>query len=279
MYEKLSVFTTNIKKNVSLQDNIQSLFAMKKFYAALLLPMITIYVSAFSQMQIEGRYAYEHSWSYDTDTARLDVYETGFINFYEDGTALDEAQHVFVITHSDGSKDTSDIRYASPSRWRADDEHLYYFGRQAMYDLGFADNIYFGDKLLGYYYFDVIPNTNVFWLKLHIWININDTSNTSYRFLPQKGFEKEIVRHIRKSIGHETVFHYSIPSKNSKKTLILSYTHPDGRTETWEFRRLHHARKRCFNPLEAEFFVGGSFVPAQYDIKDIDLLEPLDANL
>ena len=277
MYEKISVFTTINKKNVFLQDNLKSLFAMKKFYATLLLPMITLYVSAFSQMQIEGRYSYEHRWSYDIDTAHLDVCETGFINFYEDGTALDEALHIFVITHNDGRKDTSNIRYSSPSRWRADDEHFYYFGRQAIYDLGIAYQIYYGDTLLGYYY-NVLPNTNLVWFKLVICIKINDTSNKDYNFLPQEGFEKEIVRHIRKSIGRETAFRYSIPSKNSKKTLILSYTHPDGRTETWEFRRLHHARKKYFNPLEAVFFVGGSFFPVENNIKDIDLLEPLDAN-
>ena len=48
--------------------------------------------------EIEGHYAYEHSWSYDLDGWHISVHETGTMDFYDDGTALDYAVQVYEFT-------------------------------------------------------------------------------------------------------------------------------------------------------------------------------------
>lgn len=67
---------------------------------------------------VEGRYAYEHAFNYDMDGNHFDVSETGTMDFYADGTALDSARQVYHVTLAGGDTVTWVYNYISPSRWR-----------------------------------------------------------------------------------------------------------------------------------------------------------------
>ena len=78
--------------------------------------------------QVEGHYAYEHAFNYDLYGNHLDVHETGTMDFYPDGSALDSARQVYVATLQDGGTATWVFNYVSPSRWRLEGEDFYFAG-------------------------------------------------------------------------------------------------------------------------------------------------------
>ena len=78
--------------------------------------------------QVEGNYTYEHAFNYDMDGNHFDVSETGTMDFYADGTALDSARQVYTVTLADGDTVTWVFNYISPSRWRLEGDTLFFAG-------------------------------------------------------------------------------------------------------------------------------------------------------
>ncbi len=100
---------------------------MKKLIV-ILLAMASLQLSA----QVEGHYTYRHSFNYDMEGHHFDVSETGTMDFYADGTALDSARQVYTATLKDGRKVVWEYNYISPSRWRLEGEDLYFAGVKGM---------------------------------------------------------------------------------------------------------------------------------------------------
>lgn len=78
--------------------------------------------------QVEGHYTYEHAFNYDMDGNHLDVQETGTMDFYADGTALDSARQVYTVISPVGDSSTIVFNYISPSCWHLDGDTLYFAG-------------------------------------------------------------------------------------------------------------------------------------------------------
>ena len=79
-------------------------------------------------VRVEGHYTYEHAFNYDLEGIHLDVNETGTMDFYPDGTALDSARQVYTATMKDGRRVTWVYNYVSPSRWHLEGNDLYFAG-------------------------------------------------------------------------------------------------------------------------------------------------------
>ena len=78
--------------------------------------------------QVEGHYTYEHAFNYDLDGNHFEVSETGTMDFFDDGTALDSARQVYTATLADGGTQKWVFNYVSPSVWRLEDEDFYFAG-------------------------------------------------------------------------------------------------------------------------------------------------------
>ena len=96
--------------------------------AALLLTIGACRTLQSTSPQVPGHYTYQHAFEYDLDGNHFKVSETGTMDFYPDGTALDSAWQVYAITLKDGSKATYVFNYVSPSKWRLEDEDFYFAG-------------------------------------------------------------------------------------------------------------------------------------------------------
>ncbi len=77
---------------------------------------------------VEGHYTYEHAFNYDMDGSHFDVSESGTMDFYADGTALDSARQLYTVTLADGDTVMWVYNYISPSRWRVEDDTLFFAG-------------------------------------------------------------------------------------------------------------------------------------------------------
>ena len=47
--------------------------------------------------KVDGHYNYQHGWNYDIAEGHVDVHETGTMDFYPDGSALDSANQVYRV--------------------------------------------------------------------------------------------------------------------------------------------------------------------------------------
>lgn len=94
------------------------------FLASLLLIMGT--GNAQKTPQVEGHYSYEHTFNYDWEGNHFDVHETGTMDFYAGGTAVDSARQVYTVTLKDGRTIKWVFNYISPSFWllKGDDFHF-----------------------------------------------------------------------------------------------------------------------------------------------------------
>ena len=88
---------------------------------------------------VEGHYDYEHAFSYDMEGSHFDVSETGTMDFYADGTALDSARQVYQVSISDGDTATWVFNYVSPSCWRLEDEDFYFAGVKERFRMELTD--------------------------------------------------------------------------------------------------------------------------------------------
>ena len=78
--------------------------------------------------QVEGHYTYQHGFNYNLDGNHLEVSETGTMDFFAGGAALDSARQVYTATLVDGGTEKWVFDYVSPSRWRLEGEDFYFAG-------------------------------------------------------------------------------------------------------------------------------------------------------
>ncbi|MBR5174716.1 MAG: hypothetical protein IKW89_02165 [Bacteroidales bacterium] len=147
--------------------------------------------------RVEGNYVYEHGWNYDISEGHIDVHETGTMDFFQDGTALDSARQVYSVTLSDGGKVKWVFNYISPSRWRVEGEDFYFAGEEDSFRMELIETFTEGSD-------------------------------------EQAELAARIIKSVSGGIGRETKFHLA---ELSRDELVWSYTYPDGHTDTWEFRR------------------------------------------
>ncbi len=96
--------------------------------AALLLLAVVACCHKQQTPQVEGHYTYEHTFDYAMDGNHFDVSETGTMDFYADGTALDSARQTYTVALKDGDTITWIFNYISPSRWRLEGDDFYFAG-------------------------------------------------------------------------------------------------------------------------------------------------------
>ena len=89
--------------------------------------------------KVEGSYTYEHVFEYDMDGNHFDVHETGTMDFYADGTALDSARQVYNVTLADGDTVMWVYNYISPSRWHLDGDTLFFAGIKESFRMEVAE--------------------------------------------------------------------------------------------------------------------------------------------
>ena len=89
--------------------------------------------------QVEGHYNYQHGWNYDIEDGHIDVHETGTMDFYLDGSALDSARQVYKVALNDGGSVTWVFNYVSPSRWRIEGEDFYFAGIEEVFRMEFLE--------------------------------------------------------------------------------------------------------------------------------------------
>ena len=147
--------------------------------------------------QVEGNYAYEHGWNYDIKEGHIDVHETGTMDFFPDGTAIDSARQVYTVDLNSGGTVKWVFNYVSPSLWRVDGEDFYFSGDEASFRMELIESVADGCA-------------------------------------DQNELASRIIQSVRGGIGRETMFHLALLTRDE---LVWSYTYPDGHTDTWEFRR------------------------------------------
>lgn len=194
--------------------------------------------------EIEGHYAYEHSWSYDLDGWHISVHETGTMDFYDDGTALDYAVQVYEFTWlNSGCKASRPYFYFSPSRWRVEGDDFYFSGIKE-------------------------SSFITWWIPVAVGnVSSTDSCLSKEELKAMRKLADRIFKNVMVNIDKETKFHYSKPSK---KVLVWTYTYSDGHTDTWEFHRLHSARKKPHS--QGYGCVGGYYY---YGFKDINTFDSI----
>ena len=109
-------------------NQIRRLFTVCFVIATFLIVVIPCCTAQNTSAKMPGHYTYEHAFEYDLDENHFDVHETGTMDFYPDGTALDSARQVYAVTLKDGGKITYVFNYVSPSHWRLEGEDFYFSG-------------------------------------------------------------------------------------------------------------------------------------------------------
>lgn len=165
-------------------------------FVAVLLLMMSV-CNAQKAPQVEGHYTYEHAFNYDMEGNHFDVSETGTMDFYSDGMALDSARQVYTVTLADGDTVMWVYNYISPSHWRLEGDTLFFAGTKEGFRM------------------EVVENENE-----------NQNENME---LAQK-----IADTYRRSIDYEYKFH--LDTLTAEK-LQWSFTYRDGHTDIWQFYR------------------------------------------
>lgn len=164
-----------------------------------------------AEPQIEGQYSYEHSFDYELQGNHLDVHETGTMDFYADGSAIDSARQVYEVTFQDGSKVMYSFNYVSPSRWSLDGEDFHFAGIKDEFRMEVLESF-----VLGY------DNDG------------QDISTQMTESDPRWNFSQEIIKVVSGSIDYEYKFHLDTLSSTQMK---WSFTYKDGHSDTWTFIR------------------------------------------
>ena len=170
-------------------------------FSLLLLAMVSCRTTRNTSEQVWGYYTYEHGWSYDTKEGHITASETGTMDFYPDGSAVDSARQEYVIILNNGGKVTCVYNYISPSRWRLDGEDFYFAGIEESFRM-----------------------------------EVVEMDPGVYLSEPDRAEElvNTIIQNVRSGIAREVKFHLA---KLTERELVWSYTYPDGHTDTWEFYR------------------------------------------
>lgn len=167
---------------------------MKKLFLILFSACL---MASCSQPKVDGHYNYQHGWNYDIAEGHVDVHETGTMDFYPDGSALDSANQVYKVMLNEGGTVTWVFNYISPSRWRVEGDDFYFSGDEASFRMQLLEAK--GDGCG-----------------------------------EERELAERIMKKVSGSIGRETKFNLA---KLTKNELVWSYTYKDGHTDTWEFYR------------------------------------------
>lgn len=149
--------------------------------------------------KVEGHYTYQHGWNYDIKEGNIDVHETGTMDFYDNGCALDSARQVYKVRFNDGGEATWIFNYVSPSKWLVENEDFYFSGVEESFRMELMENIT---------------------------VNCDKEKSAA---LAQK-----IIINVSRGISRETKFHLA---ELSKEKLMWNYTYSNGNTDTWTFYR------------------------------------------
>jgi hypothetical protein len=149
--------------------------------------------------KVEGHYVYQHGWNYDIKEGNIDVHETGTMDFYNNGCALDSARQVYKVRFNDGGEATWIFNYVSPSKWHVENEDFYFSGVEESFRMELMENIT---------------------------VNCDKEKSAA---LAQK-----IIINVSRGISRETKFHLA---ELSKEKLMWNYTYSNGNTDTWTFYR------------------------------------------
>ena len=144
---------------------------------------------------VPGHYTYEHGWEYAVKDAHMVVHETGTMDFYQDGTALDSAHQVYTIVRNDGTQHTVVFNYISPSRWKLVGEDFYFSGVKETFRM-----------------------------------EVLETQTEDQQWVDQ--FAQSMIKAYASTIDHETAFHLD---RLTRRALFWSLTYKDGHTDHWEF--------------------------------------------
>lgn len=101
-----------------------------------------------TEPQVEGHYTYEHAFNYDLHGSHLDVHETGTMDFYADGSALDSAQQVYTVVNADGDTAVYVFNYVSPSRWSLEGDTLLFAGIKDEFRMEVDDTAAFAKEIV-----------------------------------------------------------------------------------------------------------------------------------
>ena len=89
--------------------------------------LVTEFVGKYN-VRVEGHYTYEHSFNYDLEGNHFEVSETGTMDFFDGGVAVDSARQVYSVTLKDGKKVTWVFNYISPSLWSMEGTDFHFAG-------------------------------------------------------------------------------------------------------------------------------------------------------
>ena len=149
--------------------------------------------------KVEGHYGYAHAFNYNLKGAHLDVHETGTMDFYPDGTALDSACQIYTSTMEDGCEVTFVFNYISPSHWKLEGEDFYFAG-----------------------------------IKDSFRMELMETKAGKCDPVRAEKLSQEIIKVVSGSIDYEYKFH--LDTLTDQK-LQWSFIYRDGHSDTWEFYR------------------------------------------
>lgn len=150
--------------------------------------------------KVEGHYNYEHAFEYDYQGNHFDVHETGTMDFYSDGSALDSAQQVYNTTLEGGETATIVFSYISPSRWSLAGDTFTFAGIKDKFSMEMEE------------------------IKSEGGCDLISTAQLS----------DDIIKLVGGSIDYEYKFH--LDSLTADK-LQWSFTYRDGHSDTWVFRK------------------------------------------
>lgn len=168
-------------------------------FVAILTMLCSCRTSRQPAAQVEGHYQYQHGWSYDVPEGHITVHETGTLDFHHDGSGLDSARQVYVMTLNDGGKITWVFDYINHSRWRLEGEDFYFVGVPELFRMEVTETV------------------------------LEDCDPHRADKLAQG-----ITKFVHTGIAQEVKFHLA---KLTKRKMMWTYTYPDGHTDTWTFYR------------------------------------------
>jgi hypothetical protein len=156
--------------------------------------------------QVEGHYVYVHAFDYDLQGYHLDVHESGTMDFFPDGTAVDSAAQMYSVMMGDSGKVVYVFNYVSPSRWNLDGEDFYFSGIKESFRMELVDCSFVGC----------------------------DSARVAE-------LAQDIIKVVSGSIDYKYKFH--LDSLTDKK-MQWSFTYRDGHSDTWKFFRKQNSQSK-----------------------------------
>lgn len=169
----------------------------------LALPMLAI------GQQAVGHYTYSHGWAYNVQEGKIQVSETGTMDFYPDGSVTDSALQHYVLLRPDGSKINIDFDYLSPSYWQQEGNVMKFWG----------------------------DSSRFFMAPVKVTVDYPATVADSVRKADRRwayDFAWKQTRTVRGSIHKPYNFQVT---RLDNQAMDFSYTYSDGHSDSWHFVR------------------------------------------